>query len=258
MANWFIKGPPRPGLIPASGDPNKPYRWVRPGQLKKDKHPGLGPGSLSVLPTGIKASPVNRMSIDNARKSMGILEGRSDFLADVTAGWERSPKLGVDGQTVQAAVANIYEGSPERATKRTPVGIPTTNPKNINQATSELKDSMNKEHAFWKSKLGEDGTIRLYRGLVERELPNLGQRKEPGGYPANSWTTDPEVAARFGNVVIAQEVPIDYIVASSFSLLSSPFAEQMKMKEFIVYNPPNGSQVEVVMATKLKLGKGRK
>lgn len=30
------KGPPRPGLIPQSGDPNKPYRWIRPEDGKRN------------------------------------------------------------------------------------------------------------------------------------------------------------------------------------------------------------------------------
>ncbi len=32
-------GPPRPGLVPQSGDPQHPYRWVRP----KDAQPGQAP-----------------------------------------------------------------------------------------------------------------------------------------------------------------------------------------------------------------------
>ena len=38
-------GPPRPGLVPQSGDPNKPGRWVKPRDEPREERPrGGGPG----------------------------------------------------------------------------------------------------------------------------------------------------------------------------------------------------------------------
>ena len=32
-------GPPRPGLVPQSGDPQHPYRWIRPPKVSAHKLP---------------------------------------------------------------------------------------------------------------------------------------------------------------------------------------------------------------------------
>lgn len=209
------------------------------------------PDKDGFITLGEDVNPV-RDANDQVREKMGVLKTRSPFMAQITGfdtkGWEADPVNSPGGQVIQSAVSEIFEGSPDRFSSDVQAAggrPPKVAAARKDQAVAELKQSMEAEHAFWRERLGDNGTIRMYRGISTDDKQELGA-VPLSGFPAESWTTDPSVASGFGNTMLARDVPINQIVTSHLSLLSSPTAETMNMSEFIVYTPPEGVDAEVI------------
>lgn len=85
MSNLFVrvpKGPPRPGLLPMSGDPNKPYRWIRPGErlvARRVREQMIYPLADDALDEAIVASKNRIAELDNQIKT-GKSSNRSSQL----------------------------------------------------------------------------------------------------------------------------------------------------------------------------------
>ncbi len=111
----------------------------------------------------------------------------------------------------------------------------------------DVQASMDLEQEYWKSKGVTH--IKLYRGLkvgIDKEVGmredmQVGSRHVITDFPGSSWSLFPHVADGFGEMVLGVEVPVEDILGSTFSTIQSP-AEG----EFVIYNHPEGREVEVV------------
>lgn len=87
----FVKGPPRPGLVPQSGDPDKPYRWIR------------GPGGE---PQKRERDGGRRKASGQINKDVEVDESQIDIhLRKLWEGGVISPNVRVNGRGI-SAIAN--------------------------------------------------------------------------------------------------------------------------------------------------------
>lgn len=258
------KGERHPELVPT---PNPELDLRIRQSMKEAEGMKRGLSSLGIETPGISADGTS-MSVVSLESSLNDIRnefkeqkiGQDDrFNAGMAellggSGW-RASSTGSRAQVIHAVVGRIFDGDSEifdRYAKENPSGgvrAQTPAPEEVNRIVEQMQNSMDQEHAFWEEKLGEGASIRMYRGLRDvgdGEKPELGPNTIRE-FPASSWSISPEVAGRFGDnerfgTVVARDVPIDEIIASSFS-----HGLMLGELEFIIHTPPEGADVEVLM-----------
>lgn len=207
--------------------------------------------------------PLNRQfrAVQAQRTELGIMENASPNMRavfDNDTGWGGSSLSG-DSKYVQASTAEVFGDGSDRYVSEVealrsqgPLIDPVTGNEfdadldqtRLDSTTQELRASIEQEQAMWRDRLGEDGTITLYRGLSlpSDQVPELG---EVGiqDLPASSWSMYPDLPSKIQgtNVVVARQARADEIVASEFSHVN-----KMVDGEVVLYTPPDGVIANVV------------
>lgn len=192
-------------------------------------------------------------AVARTKQELGVRAQQSEQMQTIMGGWDIDV-TDDEAKFLHAAVTLLKEGSVDRTVRDLEYleldPIVDVDPDKVREVAVELNSMMRQEQEYWKRK-GVTG-VTLYRGIRVRDEGRVTELRAKEGetiaineLPASSWSIYPQKAGAFGNVLVAQEVPIERVVSSFFSGVPSS-AEG----EFIVYTPDEGAEVQLVYATR--------
>ena len=253
------QGPPRPGLVPQSGDPERPVRWIRPREEQTPDAPGADFSSwLAQDKNTAKRGVLAALFDEEVANIDDFVDGKKDeyglevsykanpMMSEAFGAWGELANSG-DSLLVQSAGTMLFEGSLDRYYKKFDKGPygprGTVDPGKLEQILAGLRKSMVKERAMWEKLADKDGKITVYRGV------QLGPKKAVGmtgevpvkDVAISSWSLFPHTAVGFGNVVLERKISPRDILASVFSQLI-----RSGEGEVLVYTPAKGVSATVV------------
>ena len=168
-------------------------------------------------------------------------------------GYIQAGLRGQSSQDLQLAVTKIMEGSGDRffsdveqlnsnlGSSDIAIDPSLVDESRADSVVEELTESIEKERAYWRERLGDGGTMKVYRAVQLDKKPTLGENVVQD-LAVSSWTANPTVTARFGNTVMMREITAEDIISS---YLGRDFL-QTSEAEFMLYTPPDGVSVEII------------